>query len=54
MSEEAKKEINEMELKEIYEVYATLKEAKKTVESSIVEIDPEDLKTKRKKRGSKN
>lgn len=54
MKEEAKKELKDMKLVEVYDLYKQLLEARKTVASSIVEISPEDLKPKRKKRGSKN
>lgn len=54
MSDELKKEIATLSLKEIYSLYESVGNTRKQVQSTKVEIVPQDLKPKRKKRGSKN
>ena len=47
-------EIKELSNKEAFDIYSKLFETIKSTESNIVEVNPEDLKPKRTKRGSKN
>lgn len=47
-------EIKNLSNKEAFEIYSKLFETIKSTEANIVQIDPEDLKPKRTKRGSKN
>ena len=47
-------EIKGLSNKDAFELYSKLFETMKSTEANIVEINPEDLKPKRTKRGSKN
>ena len=54
MSEEAKKQLREMSIEELYEFLSKTDELIELAKSKIVEVNEEDLKPKRTKRGSKN
>ena len=54
MSEEAKRELKEMSIEELYEILSKTDELMELAKSRIVEVKEEDLKPKRTKRGSKN
>lgn len=54
MSEEARNELNKMSIEDLYELLSRINLLKNNAKSNIVDIKPEDLKPKRKKRGSKN
>ena len=47
-------EIKRITNKDSFDIYSKLFETIKSTESNIVEVNPEDLKPKRTKRGSKN
>ena len=47
-------EVRGLSNKEAFEIYSKLFETIKSTESNIVAVNPEDLKPKRTKRGSKN
>lgn len=47
-------EIKGLSNKEAFELYSKLYDTIKSTESNIVPVNPEDLKPKRTKRGSKN
>lgn len=53
MSEELKQELEELSMKELFELYTKITDLKKQCQSNIITITEEDLKPKRKKRGSK-
>lgn len=54
MNEELKNKLQTMSLTELYSIYEDVSSTKKAVEDNKVVITEEDLKPKRKKRGSKN
>jgi hypothetical protein len=47
-------EIKNASVKDSFEIYSKLFETIKSTEANIVQVNPEDLKPKRTKRGSKN
>ena len=47
-------EVKNASIKDAFEIYSKLFETIKSIEANIVEVNPEDLKPKRTKRGSKN
>ena len=47
-------EVRGLSNKEAFEIYSKLFETIKSTEANIVQVNPEDLKPKRTKRGSKN
>lgn len=54
MNEEAKKDLLKMSREELLSLYKKIVELKNDARNSIVEVREEDLKPKRKRRGSKN
>lgn len=54
MTEEAKKELLKMSREDLLNLYKKINELKVEAKNSIVEVREEDLKPKRKSRGSKN
>lgn len=54
MSEEAKKDLLQMSREDLLNLFKRINELKTEARNSIVEVREEDLKPKRKSRGSKN